>query len=237
MRRLAITGITVLAVVSAGAGVAVYLTRPHALQRIGDAVSAPQTAAGPGGTGPSNGIATPPVRSDSKLASRVTDPAPLAITELSAASYSGLGGDYTRTGTDVATNCASAADPSVAKALRDLGCTQAVSVTAVNAEKGCVVTFGALNMPDQASAGKLVTAMRDGKIGSFVPRRHNKPAEGSAGGAESTWWFLMAPHGHWVAFATGAYAAGTTITGRDPVLVDCDTDMVRAVQQRLDARK
>jgi hypothetical protein len=118
-----------------------------------------------------------------------------------------------------------------------LGCSQAVSVTAVNTSKGCVVTFGALNMPDQVAAGKLVEGMRDGKRGSFVPRRHSEPAEGAAGGPQSTWWFLMQPHGHWVTFATAAYASGKKVAGRDPTIIACDTEMLREVQHRLDARR
>lgn len=235
-RKLASAAVVLLVAATAGLGAAYYFTLPK-LQVQAPAAGG-QEVTGVEGKGPRlSGVLATPVPANSRLAARATDPAPLKLTELSAPSYTALAGEYTRTGTDVSVNCATAADPSVAATLKPLGCTQVVSVTAVNTEKGCVTTFGALNLPDQASAGKLVEAMRDGKIGSFVPRTHGKPAEGKAGGADSTWWFLMAPRGHWVAFATSAYASGTKITGRDAALVDCDTDLLRIVQQRLDTRK
>jgi hypothetical protein len=178
-----------------------------------------------------------PRRTGDKLGARSTDPRPLAAAELSAATYTGRGGQYARTGVDSSTECAAAVDAGVAPLLSGLGCSQAVSATVANGSKGCVVTFGVLNLPDQVAAGKLVEAMRDGRRGSFLPRRHDKPAEGSAGGPNSTWWFLMQPHGHWVTFATGAYASGKQVAPRDPTIIGCDTDMLREVQHRLDARR
>ncbi len=160
------------------------------------------------------------------------------MAELSAASYSGTSGTFSRTGTDYESDCAETVDKSAGPLINGLGCNQAVSITAVNAAKGCVVTFGVLNMPDNKSAERVIDGMLDGTLGSFVPRRHDVTAEGQAGeGANSTWWFVMQPYGHYVTFASGAYANGDRVVTRDPTMVACDNDMLKVSPERLDKRK
>jgi hypothetical protein len=160
----------------------------------------------------------------------------VTVGELSAATYTGSSGTFAKTGDDSSQDCATSVDQTAGVLIKSLGCTQTVSITAVNAGKDCVVTFGVLNMPNQAAADQVVNGMSGGKRGSFVPRRHENPAEGQAGGDASTWWFLMQTYGHYVTYASGAYSKGTKVADRDPTMVACDTDMLRAVQSRLDAR-
>jgi hypothetical protein len=172
----------------------------------------------------------------SKLRARSSDPLPVTTTELSREAYEGTSGSYAKTGDDVSTDCATAVDQTAGALIHSLGCTQTVSITAVNTAKGCVVTFGVLNMPSQEASDKVVNGMSGGKIGSFIPRRHGSPAEGKAGSAGSTWWFLMQTYGHYVTYASGAYASGAKVVDHDSAMVACDTDLLHVVQQRLDAR-
>src|SRR5215211_2782057 len=172
-----------------------------------------------------------------KLNSRTTDPEPVTVAELRATSYEGVTGTFVRTGSDNETDCAEAVDKSAGQLINGLGCTQSVTVTAVNKEKGCVVTFGVLNMPDSAAAEKVIDGMRDGTLGSFVPRRHDSPQEGQAGDPTTgSWWFLMKSQGHYVTFASGAYADGKRVENRDPTMVACDTDMLDGVSKRIAKR-
>jgi hypothetical protein len=100
-----------------------------------------------------------------------------------------------------------------------------------------VVTFGILNMPDANSARRVIDGMRGGTLGSFVPKHHGASAEGTAGKGQSTWWFITRPDGHFVTFATGAYASGDRVVNRDPTMVACDNDMLKVVHERLASRR
>ncbi len=184
-------------------------------------------------TSPSEASESPSASSD-KIASRDTDPRPVTVSELGSGTFSGSTGTFTKTGTDKDSDCGSAVDKDAGTLLADLGCSQVVSITAVNKDKDCVVTFGALNMPDSAATEKAIQGMRDGTAGSFVPRRHDKPAEGEAGNA--SWWFVMKAYGHYVTFATGAYADGKKVEDGDTTIVACDTDMLDEVHERLAER-
>jgi len=180
----------------------------------------------------------PATGSDDKTLSRQTDPSPVTVSELRSSTYSGSTGTFTRTGHDSETDCAGAVDKNAGPLVNGLGCTQAVSITAANEKKGCVVTFGILNMPDTRSAERVVDGMRDGTLGSFVPRRHDNPAEGKAGDPQTgTWWFVMKPYGHYVTFATGSYFDGKRVVNRDPTMLACDNDLLNIVHERLSARK
>jgi hypothetical protein len=188
---------------------------------------------------PSESVA--PTESDApdgeKLNSRTTDPEPVTVAELRASSYEGVTGTFLRTGSDNETDCAEAVDKNAGQLINGLGCTQSVTVTAVNKDKGCVVTFGVLNMPDTSAAEKVIDGMRDGTVGSFIPRRHGSPHEGQAGDPTTgSWWFLMKSQGHYVTFASGAYADGKRVENRDPTMVACDTDMLDEVSKRIGER-
>lgn len=228
---IALAGALVLAVCGAG-GVAggYYFTRGSSGDKAADtspvtAAADPSTTPGPTGAAPD------------KLRSRTTDPAPVTVDELGAATYTASTGTFTKTGDDRDANCASAVDNAARALVASLGCSQAVTVTAVNQDKGCVVTFGILNLPDAASAEKVITGMTDGAAGSFLPRRHDAPAEGKAGDPQTgSWWFLMKSNGHYVTFASGAYADGKRVQNRDATMVACDTDMLDEVNKRISAR-
>jgi hypothetical protein len=188
---------------------------------------------------PSEGAA--PTESDTpdgeRLNSRTTDPEPVTVSELRASSYEGVTGTFLRTGSDNETDCAEAVDKNAGQLINGLGCTQSVTVTAVNKDKGCVVTFGVLNMPDSSAAEKVIDGMRDGTVGSFIPRRHGSPHEGQAGDPRTgSWWFLMKTQGHYVTFASGAYVDGKRVENRDPTMVACDTDMLDEVNKRIGKR-
>jgi len=166
------------------------------------------------------------------LLSRATDPEPVTVTELSEPAYVTPGGTYTLTGTNASTSCATAVDEPARAALRAARCSQVVSVTVVNPARGCVVTAGVANLPDQATALATVPKISGGARGSFVPKFHGKKAEGSF----TSWYFVTQTKGHFIVFASGGYASGKRITTQDPTIVACDRDMLGVIADKLDAR-
>jgi cytoskeletal protein RodZ len=189
--------------------------------------SAPTSAAPTPSTGASNSAGD-------KLASRSTDPKPLALTELSKPTYNlSTSGAYTRSGQDQGADCAKSVDGAAVALVAKLKCSQVTSVTAVNAKTGCVDTFGALNFPDATTASQAEAAIKGGKAGSFVPRRHNVAAEGQAG--RKDWWFYRKAYGHWLVFSTGAYASGK-VAAKDKVIDTCAQDFLYSVIETLDKR-
>ncbi len=179
---------------------------------------------------PSDG---PSTTDGDKLASRTTDSAPLSLSEFSQSSYSVGSGSFERTGEDESSSCSLAVDGKAKSLVRTLDCSQVASVTAVNSA-GCVITFGAINLPDEEAATQAQAKIAGGDSGSFIPRRHGAAKEGQAGNKD--WWFFRQAVGHWVIFATGAYASGKK-AANDPTITSCDKDFLSLMETTIDKRR
>lgn len=219
-------GLAVLLLVGVGGGIFAVdrLTGNDPQARPSATPSAAASSAEPSAASPS--------ATTNSLVSRTTDPEPVTVSELSEGAYTTANGTYTLTGTNASTSCSSAVDAPARAILRAALCSQAVSVTAVNAAKGCVVTAGIVNLPDQATAVRTVPKISGGTKGSFVPRFHAKKEEGRF----TSWYFVNQPKGHFIVFASGGYASGKKIAGEDPVILGCDRDMLAVIADKIDAR-
>jgi hypothetical protein len=231
-----IAGAVVLVLVLAGVGF--YLFGRDDDSKV--TTARPSASSAPASSSPSASTSASPSTSTTdaagKLGSRATDPQPLALTSLSQPTYTlSTSGSYARTGQDTDTNCGKAVDGAAVTTVVKLKCSQVTSVTAANAKTGCVVTFGALNFPDAATATQAETTIKGGTAGSFVPRRHaaSVTAEGQAG--RKDWWFYRKAYGHWLVFSTGAYTNGK-VAAKDKIIDTCSQDFLYYVIEVLDKR-
>jgi hypothetical protein len=229
-----LVGVIVLVLVAAGIGGFLYFKRDdNKTSTAQPKASATVASADPSASASPSVSATGSASAD-KLNSRTTDPQPLALTAFSQPTYTlSTSGSYTRTGQETGTDCAKAVDGAAVTLVSKLKCSQVTSVTAVNKATGCVDSFGALNFPDAATAAQAETAIKGGKAGSFVPRRHSVATEGLAG--RKDWWFYRKAYGHWLVFSTGAYSTGK-VAAKDKVIDACAQDFLYYVIDALDKR-
>jgi hypothetical protein len=192
-------------------------------------------------TAPPAVSASPPDASASpedRLASRAIDAAPLTVEELCQSSYTGDTGTFTQTGWDRSDDCTTAvydneaAQTSAEALLTTLGCSQVVSVTAVNNEANCTTTLGALNFPDEVAADRMESALMDEEpdaAGGLVSRTHDTAEEGPP----TDGYFLVDTVGHWMAYAVSYHRDGQV---RDESLDNCNADGLRFVTAALNRR-
>lgn len=186
-------------------------------------------------TAPTGASASP---GEDPLASRAIDAAPLTVEELCQPSYTGGTGTFTQTGWDRSDDCTTAlyrreaAQTPADGLLKTLGCSQVVSITAVNSNSNCTTTFGAFNFPDEEAADRMINALpgeeSDGAVG-LAFKRHDRAEEGDP----TDGYFLVSTVGHWMAYAVSYHTDGQA---RDDALNVCNEDGLQFVTATLNRR-
>jgi hypothetical protein len=183
--------LTVLLLVFAAGGVAVWYERVSGTVRTPADTPASRLPTAPDGSG--------------DIDARATDPEPLTVEGVFPdPEITSFGRTYRVLRTDLATDCGTAATGTGPAALRDADCTQVVRATAVDAEGRHVVTVGIANLLDAAAAEDAEAALDEESAGAFAPM----PVPGTPAAGFSPTLRIASAHGHYLVYAVGGPADG-----------------------------